>query len=111
MSYLLEGILLDNSQMAAKIIILASLCTMIDGILYYINQKSDSNPRIVVPTECKKKLIEEHHSGIMSGHFSGPKIYKTMSRQWWLDHIHQDITDYTHNCPQCIIVTGAGHPQ
>ena len=97
--------------MAAKIIVQASLYTMVDGILYYIGQKSDSSPRVVVPSEYKRTLIEEYHSGIMSGHFSGPKIYKTMSRQWWWDHMHQDIIDYTRSCPQCAIVTGAGRRQ
>ena len=111
MSYLSEGILPDDSQEAAKIIVQTSLYTMVDGILYYIGQKSDSSPWVVVPSEYKRRLIEEYHSGIMSGHFSGPKIYKTMSRQWWWDHMYQDIIDYTCSCPQCAIVTGAGRRQ
>jgi len=47
----------------------------------------------------------------MSGHFSGPKIYKTVSRQWWWGQMYQDIMDYVHNCPQCATLTGVGRRQ
>ena len=111
MTYLSEGVLPENSQAAAKTILQASLYTMADGMLYYIGQRGDSIPRVVVPSGYKKRLMEEYHSGIMSGHFSGPKIYKAMSRQWWWDHMYQDINDYTRSCPQCAIVTGVGRRQ
>ena len=91
MNYLSEGVLPEDSQVAAKLIVQASLYTMADGILYYIGQKKDSVPKVVVPSEYKKRLMEEYHAGVMSGHFSGPRIYKTMSRQWWWDHMYQDI--------------------
>jgi len=84
---------------------------MVDGILYYIDQKSDSIPRVVMPSEYKWRLIEEYHSEIMSRYFSGPKIYKTMSCKWWWDRMYHDIIDYVRNCPQCAIVTGAGRRQ
>ena len=45
MSYLSEGILPDDSQVAAKIIVQASLYTIINGLLYYVGQKSDNTPR------------------------------------------------------------------
>jgi len=47
----------------------------------------------------------------MSGHFSGPKIFKVMSRQWWWEKMDQDIIDYVKNCSQCAIVTGIGRKQ
>ena len=88
----------------------ASLHTMVDKILYYIGQK-DSPPRVLLPSDHKQKLIKEYHAGIMSGHFSGPKIYKAMSQQWWWEHMYQDINSYTCNCPQCAIATGVGRKQ
>ena len=94
--------------MAAKIVAQASLYTMANGILYYIGQKKDSVLKVIVPSEYKKRLMEEYHAGVMPGHFSGPKIYKTMSQQWWWDRMHQDIINYTYNinCLQCAIATG-----
>ena len=55
--------------------------------------------------------MEEYYAGVMSGHFSGPGIYKTMLRQWWWEHMYQDIINYTHNCPQCAIASGVGRRQ
>ena len=98
MKYLLEGVLPEDTLVAAKIIIQVSLYTMTDGILYYTGQKKDSTPKVVVPSDYKKKVMEEYHAGIMSGHFSGPRIYKTMSYQWWWEHMYQDIINYNCNC-------------
>jgi len=55
--------------------------------------------------------MEEYHSGIMAGHFSGPKIYKAMSCQWWWQNMYRDIINYTCGCAQCAIVTGSGRRQ
>ena len=110
MSYLSEGILPDDSQVAAKTIVQALLYTTVDGISYYVSQKSDSSPQVVMPSEYKR-LIEEYYSRIMTRHFSVPTIYKTISRQWWWDYMYQDIIDYTCSCPHCAIVTGAGRRQ
>ena len=84
--------------MAAKIIVQASLYSIINELLYYVGQKSENTPRVVVPSEYKKRLMEEYHSGTMSGHFSGPKIYKTMCHQWWWKLMYQDITEYVRCC-------------
>ena len=111
LEYLLKGKLPPDPISAAKILPQASNYTTVDGILYYVGQKRDSVPRAVVPVRMRQDLIEEYHAGVMSGHFSGPKIYKIMSRLWWWDGMYQDITTYARNCPQCVIVTGSGRKQ
>ena len=58
MNYLSKGVLPEDSQVAAKVAE-ASLYTMADGILYYIGQKKDSIPKVVVPSDYKKRLMEE----------------------------------------------------
>ena len=98
MKHLSEGVLPEDTLVAAKIIIQVLLYTMTDGILYYTDQKKDSTPKVVVPSDYKKKVMEKYHAGIMSGHFSGPRIYKTMSHQWWWEHMYQHIINYTRNC-------------
>ena len=82
MNFLSEGVLPEDSQVAAKIVVQASLYTVADGILYYIGQKEDSIPKVVIPSDYKKRLMEEYRTGVMSGHFSGHRIYKTTSHQW-----------------------------
>ena len=111
MVYLSEGFLPEDPQSAAKIIVESSLYTMADGILYYTGEKKDNIPKVVVPSQYQNKLMEEYHAGVMSGHFSGPKIYKAMSRQWWWNRMYQDIINYTRTCPQCAIATGVGRRQ
>ena len=50
MTYLTEGALPEDSQLAERIIVQASLYTMADGILYYIGQRKDSIPKVVACT-------------------------------------------------------------
>ena len=111
MNYLSEGTLQEDSQVAAKLIVQALLYTMAYGMLYYVSQKKESVPKVVVLSEYKKKLMEKDYAGVMSGHFSGSRIYKTMSRQWWWDHMYQNIIIYTRNCLQCALVTCVGRKQ
>ena len=77
MNYFSEGVLPEVSQVAAKVVLQASLYTMTNGILYYTAQKKNSIPKLVVPSDYKKRLMEEYHAGVMSGHLLGPRIYKT----------------------------------
>ena len=50
MTYLAKGVLPEDSQLAERIIVQASLYTMADGILYYIRQRKDSIPKVIVPS-------------------------------------------------------------
>ena len=88
--YLSEGVLPTEPQVAAKVVAQAIMYTIVDGILYYNGQKGDS-PRAVVPCNLQQSMMEEYHGGIMTVHFSGPKVYKVMSRQWWWQSMYQDI--------------------
>ena len=74
MKYFFEGALPEDSQVAAKLIVQALLYIMADGVLYYIVHKKDSVPKVVAPSEYKKKLMEEYHAGVMSCDFAGPRI-------------------------------------
>ena len=86
----------------------ASVYTLVDGILYYIGHVS---PRAVVPSSLKKSLIDEYHSGVMAGHFSGPRVHQEMSRKWWWHQMYQDILNAVKSCLQCATVTGPGKKQ
>ena len=56
MKYLSEGVLPEDTQVTAKIIVQASLYTMADGILYYTGQKKDGS--------CTLRLQEEINGGV-----------------------------------------------
>ena len=89
----------------------ASVYTLIDGILYYIGHRYNASVRAVVPSSLKHSSIDEYHSGVMAGHFSGPRVYQEMSRKWWWNQMHQDILSSGKNCPQCATVTRPGRKQ
>ena len=109
--YLKDGTLLTDRDLASQMVIKASVYTLVDGILYYIGHGKDVSLRAVVPSSLKQSLIDEYHSGVMAGHFSGPRVYQEMSRKWWWNQMHQDILSSVKNCPQCATVTGAGRKQ
>ena len=81
-------------------IVQASLYTMADGILYYIGLSyyighKDSVPKVVVPSEYKKRLMEECHAGVMSGHFSGPSPVEECGI---LRYAHRTPGKYVSHC-------------
>ena len=48
------------------------------------------------------------HRGVYSGHFAGPKLYNTLSQQWWWAGMYEDVLSYCKRCPECATVSGAG---
>ena len=69
MLYLRDGILPENEQQAQEVISLAQQFTISDGILYHLNVRQGELPQIVVPSSLNQQLMEEHHAGILAGHF------------------------------------------
>ena len=55
---------------ACRIAIQAPMFTVIDGILYYLDEKQLGIKRIVVPKHLRRQIMQDY-SSIMAGHFSG----------------------------------------
>jgi len=47
-------------------------------VLYYLDNKQPDIKRAVVPKHLRKQIMQDYHSGCMAGHFSGPRLYKTL---------------------------------
>ena len=107
MTYLSDG-QLPKCEGKAKKIVQASLFTLVDEILYYLDPKRDNHKRCVVPCHLRSKIMEENHSGPMSGHFSGEHLYKMLSRHWWWQNMYSDVVSHCSSCPQCAIVHSSG---
>ena len=60
-------------------------------------------PQIVVPASLKQQMMEEYHAGSLAGHFSGPRLYKTISRRWWWKNMYKDLMEYTRKYQQCTV--------
>ena len=76
--YLRDSELPDNVSMARRIVTESALYTMADNTLYYVGSKSSEIPRIVVPAAFQQQVMMDYHSRCLVGHFSGPRLYKTL---------------------------------
>ena len=47
----------------------------------------------------------------MSGHFSGNRLFKTLSCHWWWQTMYRDCADHCKNCAECAVVSGSGGVQ
>ena len=82
-----------------------------NDILYYVDPTQTETSRAVVPQQLRQKIMQEYHDGCLAGHFSGPRLYKTLVRSWWWPHMYTDVMNYVNSCPQCAIVEGTGRKQ
>ena len=49
----------------------------------FLDHNREDRKRIAVPLYLREKIMHESHGGKYSGHLAGPKLYKTLSQQWW----------------------------
>ena len=105
--YLGSGKLPGDDVRARSIILQASQFTLIDGVVYRINPKTN-HKCAVVPVQLQQKILRETHAGKYSGHFSGRRLYTTLMTKWWWEGMYSDAERYVRSCPECIIATGTG---
>ena len=105
--FLEKQVLPEDPTRAKKIALQSPLFTVVDGTLYYIS-KPTLHPRDVIPEHLKRKLLDVTHRGQMGGHFSGQRLYNTLSKHWWWEGMYSDAMRFVQNCPECLIMKGSG---
>ena len=100
-----------NEQIAKQIVLRVARFSMADAILYYVDPKVDSPGKVVVPSHLQGKIMSECHEGVISGHFTGEKLYNTLRRRWWWDTMYRDLMEFARNCAKCAVVRGSGRLQ
>ena len=80
----------QDEKRARKITLQASLFTIADDMLYYVDPKQEHRKRVAVPGHLQEQILEDSHAGGMAGHFSGMRTYATLVRRWWWDGMHAD---------------------
>ena len=108
LDFLLHQKLPEHPALAKKVAAQAPLFDVIDGILCFVGPKSNGRGRRVVPKQLRKALVEGYHGSTMSGHFSGPKLVKALSRHWWWQGMHRDVSEHCNSCPECTVVNASG---
>ena len=81
---------------------------ILDGILYCVDSKCDNRKRVVVPQQLQQLILQEGHSGLTGGHFSGKRNYNTLAQHWWWEHMYRDTVKFCKSCPECAIVSEVG---
>ena len=104
--FLEKGALPTDDGRARKISLRESLFTIIDGILYFIDPKSKTQKRAVVPKQLRTPILRETHSGSYGGHFSGQRLHHALMERWWWEGMFSDSLSFAKSCPECAIVTG-----
>ena len=67
-------------------------CTIMDP-------KHSNWKRAVVPKQFRKQTLEEVHSDLFGGHFSGQRVYNTLMLDWWWEVMFSDAIKFTKACP------------
>ena len=106
MTYLRDSVLPTEETTAKKVLTQAPQVTISDDILYILDSRQKDRVRVVVPSHLRGSLLMEYHAGQMAGHFSGPRLYKTLERWWWWQGMYSDCVKHARNCPQCTVVGG-----
>ena len=57
--------------------------------------------RIVVPTSMHTEIIQEHHSNVVSGHFSWSRTLELISRQFWWPQMRESVQTFVSSCLSC----------
>ena len=108
LDFLLQGKLPEDADEAKKVAAQATQYDVLDRVLCYVGPKAGGQVRKVVPKALRKTLLDGNHGGALSGHFSGPKLLKTVSRHWWWPGMHSDMMNHCKSCLQCTVVNASG---
>ena len=106
MDYLERGMLPEDRQSASKVASQAPSFTLVSQILYFVDAKQNNLRRVVVPCHLRQQLMTEYHSSVMSGHFSGVRLYNTLCKRWYWERMYTDCFNHGKACPQCAVARG-----
>jgi hypothetical protein len=80
-SFLEHGTLPADENVAKKIALASSRFTLLDQVLYWIDDSREHRLRICVPQCLRDKLLREAHNGKFAGHFSSKAVYSMLAKR------------------------------
>ena len=57
--------------------------------------------RIIVPASMQTEIIKEHHSNVVSGHFSWSRTLDLIARQFWWPQMRESVQAFVQSCASC----------
>ena len=93
-----------------KLVMESKTYEILEGVLHHEHPTDPKKWCMVVPTEERPKLLKESHSGNVSGHFAGRKMYSTLRQIYWWKGMRSDVRHYCRSCLTCATRKGTGRP-
>ena len=56
--------------------------------MFYVDVLREKSLRVAVPSNYKRKLLEESHGGSLSGHFAARSMYNVLARRYWWEEMY-----------------------
>ena len=95
---------------AKKLALQGTQFVIIDGVVYFTEDKKGSRKRAVVPSHLQLQMMKESHGGSLAGHFTGRHLYNMLACHWWWERMFSDVVEYCRSCTSCAIASGSGRP-
>ena len=81
---------------------------VLDGILFFAEEKGDPRLRIYVPKDVREKLLWESHGAPWGGHLGKAKILPNLESKYYWPSLRQDLEYYLTGCKRCATRSGQG---
>ena len=95
-TYLHTGKLPEDDKKARELVLSKTKFEIQDGVLYHLEK--DKTLRIVVPTDRRKELFDDAHSGMFRAHLRGAKIHSQLGQHYWWPSMRADINGWARAC-------------
>ena len=89
-----SGKLPENESRARYLALSKGRFTLIDGVLCHVDPRAPRRLQVVVPAKLRSTLLEEIHSGRLSGHFSEKAVLGILSRRYWWGGMRKDVLQF-----------------
>ena len=97
--FLQTGKLPEDKRKARELVLSKTQFEIQDRVLYHLEK--DKTLRVVVPTDIRKELFNDVHSGIFGAHLRSAKIHSQLAQHHWWPSMRVDINSWARACTVC----------
>ena len=98
-TYLETGEQPSDPQHAREVVLCSQQYLMLDGVLYYVER--DKSLKVIPPSEDRRKIFDEVHSGKFGGHLRDAKTHGQLAKRYWWPGMRGDIIKWCRGCLIC----------
>ena len=98
-AYLETGVLPTDHDRAQEITLIRNEFALKDQVLHHLEK--DGTLRLVPPTNSRRQLFDEAHSGGFGGHLREAKTHSRLSCHYWWPHMRSEIAKWSRACLPC----------